>query len=163
MDVSAATALNQYTFQNTAKTSGPSAAVVQALAQAYTNSRDSAGTSAMSQVLTTISNAPLVNALMGLAGTDATAAAALQGNTTYGGLDSATASSLLSSMSSSSNQGFTAALNASTSMALAAYQASKTYPSTSTAPTATPTVSSVTAALQAAQAASFANAMNFLG
>ena len=152
MDVRAASALNLYNFNNTAQTSGRSEAVVQALSQIYSDSQPAAGTDPLVSLLTTANMAPVVNALYSLAspGTtsaDALPADALQANVFFGGVNAATASLLFSITSAASSggfQGFDAALNASSTIALSAYQASLKYSSaTPAAPTQDPALVSV--------------------
>ena len=150
MDVRAASALNLYNFNNTAQSRGRSAAVVQALAQIYSDSQPAAGADPLVSLMTTANMAPVVNAMYSLAspgttGADALPVDALQANVFFGGVNAATASVLFSSNSATGSegfQGFDAALNASSTIALSAYQASLKYSSaTPAAPTQDPILS----------------------
>jgi len=169
MDIGAASAVNLYTFQNTASSRGQSAAVLQALTQFYTESTAAAGSDPMGSLLTAASLAPVANAMSALANADAEANGsagaipleALQGFLSYGGLNAASAATLFStsfeSSGSSSQTGFDSALTATSTLALAAYQASLAF-----APeTATPTQTEQ--ATQDARRSATASIMNLLG
>jgi hypothetical protein len=169
MNVGAASAVNLYTFQNTAKTSGQSAAVLQALSQVYTDSSASAGSDPMTNILTATNMAPVVNAMYALANAGASETGnagtlpptALQAYLSYGGMNAASAATLFASSSdtagSSALQGFNSALTAQSTLAMAAYQSNLSFPANASAPTQMQQV------LQAAQASNTTSIMNLLG
>ena len=138
MDLGTASALNLYQFQATASASGQSAAVLQALTRVYTDSMASAGADPASQLLMTAGLAPVADAMNSLAAKDSGSAGTvplevLQSYLTFGGVNAASASVLFASTAapdSGGGQGFDAALNATSALALAAYQAKLDFPST---------------------------------
>jgi hypothetical protein len=178
MDVSATSAANLYSFQSTAKSSGQTAAVLQALGSVVTQSQGS-GSDGMSNALTMATTAPVVNAMYSMAtntGTKVDLAATLQGYTSYGGLDSGAASALLSGAGSGANSGLDSALTASSTLALTAYSANQKYGTgigaatgaSANQTTTTPAGSTggnadVTQVLAAAQASSFSTTLSLLG
>lgn len=137
MDIGTASALSLYNFNATAQSDGRSAAVLQALAQTYSDSRSAVGSDTLSSLLTTAGMAPVVNAMYTLASADGTGleslpADAFQDFLSYGGMNTATASVLFSAGSSDSSassglMGFDSALTASSALALSAYQASQNF------------------------------------
>ena len=139
MEVGAASAINLYNFQTTAKSSGQSGAILQALTQVYADSKSSAGSDPMSLVLTAANMAPVTAAISALTSAGTTASGdsgavstdALQSFLAYGGLTTASAATLFATASSSdTQQGFDAALAAKSTLALAAYQANLKYSTT---------------------------------
>jgi hypothetical protein len=166
MDIGTASSLSAYTYQSNLQSGGQSAAVLQALNSAYSNS--SADALSSSDPLAALAGSstvgPLVSGITALsqataaaAGTPATSVSGLQ-TPTFGGLDSNSATALLASIttagSTSGLQGFDAAVGGNSTIAIAAYQAQQAYPvstpaaqtSPSTTPTTTVAVSDATPA-----------------
>jgi hypothetical protein len=133
-------------YQSTLKTSGQSAAVLQALANAY-KSASSDAASSDTDPLAALAGASAISALTVGINTVSQAIKAASGDTsqtsavsypaTYGGMDASSAKSLLASTASSSDtsglQGFGSALDPGATLAVAAYQAQQDYGTTSTA------------------------------
>jgi hypothetical protein len=136
MDIGTASALSLYTFQNTARSSGQPAAVLQALTQVYNDSMAAAGSDPSSRLLMSAGMAPVARAMDKLATTngDGTASSTpvpienLKDALTFGGLNTASAAALFADSSTASKgTGFESALTAQATLALAAYQAGQTY------------------------------------
>jgi len=165
MDVGTATSTAAYSYQATLQASGQSAAVLQALANAYSNSSASAQDSA--DPLASLAGASSVGSLVSgittltqaASGSKSTAISGLQ-DATFGGLDTSAAASLMASVTDSSGtsglQGFDTGVSTQASLAIAAYQAQQTYsvpaPAAQSSPSSTPssTVSDSTATTPAA-------------
>lgn len=141
MDVSAASALNLYTYQTNAQNSSQSSAILQALGQAYAASKPAAGSDPLSALLSANAASPLATAIYTVSAaasaTDPTAAntalEGLKGYATYGGLNAQAATTLLGGLAATSTRpgpsntsGFDAALTATSTLALTAYQQSQT-------------------------------------
>lgn len=151
MDVKTASALSVYNFNSTANTYGRSAAVQDALANTYASLQSAAGADPMAGLLTTAALAPLASALYGVAGADGEAQEqlpvdALQAYIPYGGVNAATAALMFEGgrtegTATDGLMGFGPALTASSSMALAAYEANQAYlKGTTPAQTQSPTL-----------------------
>ena len=164
MDIGATTSLAQYNYQTTAQTSGQSAAVLQALDQAYTAVSDASaggtdpltalagapdtGTDPLAALAGASAVGPLVSAITTLAQAANPAGGSggitgVQAIPTFGGLSVTSATSLLASLGTSTQdtsglQGFDAAVNGNVNLAIAAYQAQQAYPVTAPAAQASP-------------------------
>ncbi|HLO65507.1 MAG TPA: hypothetical protein VK188_00710 [Holophaga sp.] len=123
----ASTAQSTYSYLTALATSGQSSAVLGTLAQAYTQASSGADGS-----LESLAGQSYLGALASAVYTQAGSASRVQGLSALnvGGLDSSSASSLLSGLTSDSAsalQGFDAALLGSANLAAASAQARKTY------------------------------------
>lgn len=135
MDIGAASAISSYSYQTNVQSGTQGQAVLRALTQAYTSaSSANSGLDPITAMVGTANLRPLVSAIYTQAkatqtgGSDTNAIPGLAPSQTYGGLEASSANSLLATLASGSSSlsGFEAALGASSSLALTAYQSRQT-------------------------------------
>jgi hypothetical protein len=130
MDVSATSALNLFNFQSAQAAGSQSSAVLKVLAQAYTDSTSSLGSTDDLSALAGFQNlSPLVSAIYSQAGTQAAASLqGLSGNQLFEGVNSSSATSLLGGLGTdAASQGFLSALTSTSTLATTASLARQAY------------------------------------
>lgn len=132
MDIGAASAISSYSYQTNVQSGTQGQAVLRALTQAYTSaSSANSGLDPITAMVGTANLRPLVSAIYTQAkatqtgdGSGTNAIPGLAPSQTYGGLEASSANALLATLASGSSSlsGFEAALGASSTLALTAYQ-----------------------------------------